>query len=297
MDSELVQLTLNIGASDGDSTPSEVKRGTPTYRSGSLKKSDQVKCSCVNLYENDFTKYLLGDVFHPGGLELTGRMAGEIGLNAHDTVLDVACGQGTTAVYLARNFGCRVLGVDLSEANLSLAGERAKTRGAGDRTTFLKGDAERLPMEDRTCSAVISECAFCTFPDKAVAASEMFRVLKQGGRLGLTDVAADRARLPEEMQTLLFRAACIADARTAEDYQQILAAAGFGDLTTADCSETLLELTGSIRKRLLLAELAAKLKKLGGGIDFGKAKRWLGMAEELIRDGVIGYVLITGRKA
>lgn len=259
---------------------------------------NQIKCSCVSFYENDFTKFLLGDAFHPGGLELTGRMAGEIGLNAHDLVLDVACGQGATAVYLARNFGCQVLGVDLSEANLSLAGEKAKSQGVENRTRFLKGDAEGLPVGEGICSAIISECAFCTFPDKATAASEMFRVLRPGGRLGLTDMIVDRARLPEEMQTLLFRAACIADARTAEEYQQILAGAGFTGFNATDCSETLFELTDKIRRRLLMAELAVGLKKLDlGEVDFGKAKRWPAMAEELIRGGVIGYVLITGRKS
>lgn len=259
---------------------------------------NQIKCSCVSFYENNFTKFLLGDAFHPGGLELTGRMAGEIGLNAHDLVLDVACGQGATAIYLARNFGCRVLGVDLSEANLSLAGEKANAQGVGDKVTFLQGDAERLPVEEGSCSAVISECAFCTFPDKDTAASEMLRVLEPGGRLGQTDMTVDRARLPEEMQTLLFRAACIADARTAGEYQQILAGASFTGLNATDCSETLFELTDHIRRRLLMAELAVGLKKLDlGAVDFGKAKQWLAMAEELIRGGVIGYVLITGRKS
>lgn len=259
--------------------------------------NNQVKCSCVNFYENDLTKYLLGDVFHPGGLELTGQMAGEIGLNTYDRVLDVACGQGATAVYLAQNFECRVIGVDLSEANLALAGEKSKAQRVEDRTMFLKGDAECLPVESGICSAVISECAFCTFPAKVTAASEMFRVLKPGGRLGLTDMTVDRARLPEEMRTLLFRAACIADARMSEEYLQILAAAGFTGLKATDCSETMFDLTGNIRKRLLLAELAVKLKKLDlGEVDFDQAKRWLGMAEGLIRDGVIGYVLITGTK-
>lgn len=259
---------------------------------------NQIKCSCVSFYENDFTKFLLGDAFHPGGLELTGRMAGEIGLNTHDLVLDIACGQGATAIYLARNFGCQVLGVDLSEANLSLAAEKAKVQVMDGKITFLKGDAERLPVEEGSCSAVISECAFCTFPDKDTAASEMLRVLKPGGRLGLTDMTVDRARLPVEMQTLLFRAACIADARTAEEYQQILAGASFTGLNATDCSETLFELTDNIRRKLLMAELAVGLKKLDlGEVDFGKAKQWLAMAEELIRGGVIGYVLITGRKS
>lgn len=259
---------------------------------------DSIKCSCVNFYENDITRLLLGDVFHPGGLELTGRLARAIALNERDVVADVACGPGTTAVFLAQNFGCRVIGVDLSEANLTLAAEKAETQGVAERTTFVAGDAERLPLDESAVSAVISECAFCTFPDKATAAAEMFRVLQPGGQLGLTDMTVDQDRLPVEMQNLLFRAACIADARTTEEYRRIMAGAGFTGLAAADCSDTLFEMTGNIRKRLLMAELAVKLKKLDlGDVDFGQAKHWLAMAEDLISDGVIGYGLLTGLKA
>ncbi len=258
---------------------------------------DNTKCSCVNFYENDMTQFLLGDVFHPGGLELTARMARELGLNEKDLVLDVACGQGTTVNYLVQNFGCRALGIDLSEANLSTARSKAADQETKDRLTFRAGDAEQLPVEDKTCSVVISECAFCTFSDKNTAASEMFRVLRPGGRLGLSDMTVDQARLPLEMQTLLFHAACVADARTAGEYREILARSGFKGLKEIDCSETLLELTGNIRKRLLMAELAVKLKKMDlGEVDFEQGKKWLNMAEELIRTQVIGYVMLTGFK-
>ena len=258
---------------------------------------DSTKCSCVNFYENDITQFLLGDVFHPGGLELTAKMARELGLNEKDLVLDVACGQGATVNYLVQNFGCRATGVDLSEANLSTARAKAADQGVQDKLSFRAGDAEKLPLEDKSCSIVVSECAFCTFPDKNTAASEMYRIMRPAGRLGLSDMIVDQARLPLEMQTLLFRAACVADARTAGEYREILARSGFNGLRETDCSETLLELTGNIRKRLLMAELAVKLKKIDlGEVDFEQGKKWLNMAEDLIRKQVIGYVMITGYK-
>jgi hypothetical protein len=89
----------------------------------------------------------------------------------------------------------------------------------------------------------------------------------------------------------------VADARTAQEYKEILSRAGFKGLTIEDYSEVLLKLTEQIRKRLLLAELAVALKKMQlKEVDFRKGKRWLIMAEELIQERVIGYVLITGRK-
>ncbi len=256
-----------------------------------------IKCSCINFYENNLIRFLLGDILHPGGLELTDILAGKLGLNTNDRALDVASGRGTTALYIARNFGCSVLGVDLSQANVSAAAQVAQAEGLTKQMNFRHGDAEHLPVEDASFDAVISECAFCTFPNKQLAAEEMFRVLRSGGRLGLTDMTVDQSCLPQEMKTLIFWSACVADAGTAQEYKEILSRAGFKGLTIEDYSEVLLKLTEQIRKRLLLAELAVALKKMHlKEVDFRKGKRWLIMAEELIQERVIGYVLITGRK-
>lgn len=256
-----------------------------------------IKCSCINFYENNLIRFLLEDIFHPGGLELTGILAGKLGLTNHDQVLDVACGRGTTAMHIARNFACSVVGVDLSQANLSAAISIARTERLTNQVSFCHGDAEHLPVEDSSFDAVISECAFCTFPNKQSAAKEMFRVLRPGGRLGLTDIAVNQSCLPEEMKTLIFWSACIADARSAQEYQKILSGVGFTGLTVEDHSPVLLKLTEQIRKRLLLAELAVALKKLDlGEVDLNNGKRWLSMAEKLIQEGVTGYVLITGWK-
>ncbi len=111
-------------------------------------------------------------------------MGKELGLQAGDSVLDVACGKGTSACFLAGAFGCRVTGVDLSEKNLEEA--RAKATGEG-----------------------VQELVTCV-----KAAREKFRILKPGGRLGITDMAVDQDGLPEEMKSLLFHVACIAGGLT-----------------------------------------------------------------------------------
>lgn len=258
---------------------------------------NMIKCACANFYENNLIRFLLGDILHPGGLELTGILAKKLSLSNHDRVLDVASGRGTTAIYIARNFGCSVLGVDLSQANLDAAASIVQMERLTNKVSFCHGDAERLPVEDISFDAVISECAFCAFPDKRSAAEEMFRVLRPGGRMGLTDMTVNRSCLSEEMKTTIFWSACIADARPAQEYQRIFSEAGFKQLTVEDHSPVLFRLVEQIRKRLLMAELTIALKKLDlEEVDFQKGKRWLSMAEELIREGVIGYVLITGLK-
>lgn len=84
-------------------------------------------------------------------------------------------------------------------------------------TAFRQGDAEGLPFGDETFGAVISECSFCTFPDKATAAAKMARVLRSGGRLGLIDMTVNGA-LPGGVQDLLAWVACVGGVGTQVDY-------------------------------------------------------------------------------
>src|SRR6266581_4141441 len=141
-----------------------------------------VKACCAAVYQNDYVRLLLGNSFHPGGAELTGHLGEVLGLGPADHVLDVASGKGTSAFVLADAFGCRVTGLDYGERNVAEANAANHPL-----CNFRPGDAERLPFPDASFDAVISECAFCTFPDKPTAAGEMQRVLKPYGRLGLTD--------------------------------------------------------------------------------------------------------------
>src|SRR4029450_4093911 len=103
---------------------------------------------------------------------------------------------------------------------------RSEEQGVATRVRFHHGDAERIPLPDESVDAVMCECAFCTFPDKATAAAEMARVLKPGGRVGITDVALDPERLDAELQSLAGWVACIADARPVEQYVEMLDEAG-----------------------------------------------------------------------
>jgi len=239
----------------------------------------------------------LGDVLHPGGLDLTQHLGELIGLYPEDLVLDVACGRGASAVHLAETFGCHVTGLDYGAENVAAAQALASERGVAHLAVFRQGDAEGLPFDDAAFDAVFSECSFCTFPDKTAAAREMARVLRPGGRLGLTDITVSEA-LPEDLQTLLGWVACVAGAGTLEEYVAILEKAGFTEFTIEDRREALLELVNNVRRKLLAIDLAAGLAKLDlGDLDLGEGKRLARTAVELIESGVVGYTLIKARRA
>jgi len=252
----------------------------------------QVKQCCANLYESDLAQYLLGESFHPGGFEMTRRLADMVSLNSSGRVLDVASGKGTTAVFLAKEFGCEVVGIDYGGQNVEASRALVQAEHLEGRVQFERSDAERLPFADASFDAVICECAFCTFPQKALAAAEFFRVLRPGGRVGISDLTRTEA-LPVDLDGLLAWIACIGDAQTVENYTAYFRGAGFSVDQVEPHHQALQEMVDQIRRKLLGAEIMTGLNKLQlPGIDLGAAKRMASSAAEAIKQGHLGYVLI-----
>ncbi len=256
----------------------------------------ELKTCCAALYESEWAKLLLGESFHPGGLELTERLGLILDLKPGRCVLDVAAGAGTSAIFLAQRFGCEVVGVDYGPGIVAEATAAAAEAGLSGQVTFRQGDAERLDFEAESFDALICECAFCTFPDKTAAAAEFAHVLRPGGRAGLSDLTRG-GPLPQELEGLLAWVACIADALPLNDYQTHLRRAGFAIDQTESHPAALGDMVRRVRTRLLGAELMVKLNKLDfPGADFEQAKRLARSASEAVRAGDLGYALVIATK-
>jgi len=160
----------------------------------------------------------------------------------------------------------------------------------------VEGDAERLPLESGSFDAVVCECAFCTFPDKATAAAEFRRVLRPGGRLGLSDLTR-AGPLPPDLDGLLAWVACIADARPTAEYVAYLQGAGLTVDSIELHDEALGELVARVRTKLLGAQLLVSLKKLDlPAVDFGQAQALARSAAAAVTAGTLGYALVTGTR-
>ena len=257
----------------------------------------EIKTCCSTAYQSDVARLLLGDSFHPGGLKLTEHLGTLLHLGPQQRVLDVAAGQGRSAIALAQRFGCQVLGIEYGTEAVKKATETATEVGVTHLVTFQQGDAERLPVSDGTFDAVICECAFCTFPDKATAASEFLRVLKPGGQVGLSDLTRT-GDVPAALQGLLAWIACIADAQPVSSYTRYLTEAGLTVDLIEGHDEALREMVQQIRGKLLGAELLIGLKKLDlpGSLDFEQAKALAKAAATAIQMSKFGYVVIIASK-
>lgn len=265
-----------------------------SYRAGAAGDTEAAKSCCAAVYGIDLVGLFLGDSYHPGGVDLTRRLAQLLAMEPGQRVLDIASGIGTTAVLLAAEHDLDVVGVDLGAAQVSKAAARAHAAGVADRVEFRVGDAEHLPLDGDDFDVVVSECAFCTFPDKPTAAAEAARVLRSGGRLGLTDVWLRPDRLDPELAGLAGRIACIADARPIDDTSALLEGAGFR-IDTVERHDDALAVTVELVQARLRALRLLDLPLLRT-FDIRRAVRVAARVAEIIDRGDAGYFILTATK-
>lgn len=251
--------------------------------------AEALKSCCAAVYSSEVARLLLGDSFHPGGARLTAQLGRALRVGPGATVVDIATGRGTSALQVARETGCDVVGVDLSATNVAAATAAAESAGLAARTRFLRGDAEALPLPDACADGALCECALCTFPDKHAAARELARVLRPGARLALADVTALRSQLPAELSSLSAWVACLGDARSLADIAHLLAAAGLELELVERHDQALADLLERVGARLRAARAV-----LGDWTDDGL--RLVASAEDALGRGALGYAVVIARR-
>lgn len=251
--------------------------------------AQQVKACCAAAYGSTAARVVLGDSFHPGGAALTARLVSALDVEPGGLVVDVASGLGTSAIQVARETGCDVIGVDLSHECVAHAAAAAERQGLSARVRFLRCDAEALPLPDGSADGVLCECALCTFPDKERAAAELARVLRPGARLALSDVTAEPGRLPTELQTLEAWVACVGNAHPLEDIGGLLTSAGLAVEASERHDDALLELVERVDARLRALRLV-----LGEAVEQGLTLTRA--ARQALDDGALGYAAVIARR-
>ena len=153
-------------------------------------------------------------------------------LNEGETVLDLGSGGGIDVLLSARRVGPsgRAYGLDMTTEMLDLAREHARQAGAGN-AEFLRGQIEAIPLPDSSVDVVISNCVINLSTDRPAVFAESFRVLRPGGRLGITDILAEDHLTPAERTERGAPAGCIAGAPSFAEYRAGLAEAGFAAIT------------------------------------------------------------------
>ncbi len=152
-------------------------------------------------------------------------------LRPGETVVDLGSGGGIDCFLASRKVGLqgRVIGVDMTPEMLDRA-RSAAVKGSYANTEFRLGEIENLPVGNGVADVVISNCVINLSPDKQRVFREVFRILKPGGRMMISDIVL-RGELPEKARkSLELWSGCVAGAMLKEDYLQAIREAGFAEV-------------------------------------------------------------------
>jgi ubiquinone/menaquinone biosynthesis C-methylase UbiE len=221
-----------------------------------IAKQDQQSCcpSCSggasSLLPADAVGYLKEDLQHIPEEAIMGLGCGNptaiADLKAGEVVLDLGSGTGVDVFLAANKVGPtgRVIGVDMTEEMVDKAKSIARDHGYHN-VEFRLGEIEKLPVEDKSVDAVISNCVINLSPDKSTVFREAYRVLKPGGRLTVSDIVSERALPGEIKNDLNAWACCIGGALEYQEYLGKVKKAGFEDVRVVSSKEFYIEGEGS----------------------------------------------------
>lgn len=158
-----------------------------------------------------------------------------------EVVVDLGSGGGLDVFLAAQRVGPtgKVFGIDMTPDMLALARKNAEQEGY-ENVEFLEGRIDQIPLPDGCANLIISNCVINLAPDKVAVFKEMYRILKPGGRVAVSDIALKK-ELPSELaDNVAALVGCIAGAISISDYEEGLKEAGFSEVAVVDSQADLM---------------------------------------------------------
>ncbi|KAI3432717.1 hypothetical protein D9Q98_004260 [Chlorella vulgaris] len=193
--------------------------------------SQQYHSESIARYERMFGTGFIS----PGGKEAHQEFCRVLNLQPDEQVLDVGCGLCGGAHYMARNYGCYVYGIDLSVNMILTALERAAAAGNGDKVSFEVSDCCKRDFPDASFDVVISRDTLLHVADKETLFQRLFKVLRPGGRLLISDYCKAEGQPSEGFAAYIKQRGY--NLRTLEEYRGLLEQAGFDGVAAFDRTE------------------------------------------------------------
>jgi SAM-dependent methyltransferase len=216
-------------------------------------------------------------------------------IGASSNVLEIASGSGGPALFMARETGCRVTGVDLNEAGVAAANAAAADQGLSDRTRFVRGDArEALPFDVGSFDALVCIDSINHMYDRMRVLSEWHRVLRSGGRLLFTD--------PITVTGMIRREEMVARSGSMGDFvftppgldETLLNSAGFELTRVEDVTPNMEAVAAAWREAR--ASHAVELDQLEGAEANAKFQEFLAVVERLASERRLSRLAFLARK-
>jgi ubiquinone/menaquinone biosynthesis C-methylase UbiE len=235
------------------------------------------KCDVFDFFAN----HLGLTVIHPGGLKATKKLLDTLEIDSNTKVLDIACGKGSTAFYLAEKYGCSVVGIDISEELIQEAKDVCKKKRLNNKVKFVVGNAMDLPFDDNQFDIAISQGILVFVSDKTKTITEASRVLKNGGKAGWVELSWKKEPDEDFLDKVhnVLRAYCLSNARTYDGWKKVFKRANTHNLTvikgktiTSNFFETLKEegivnTTKIMFNSIFNSEVRSRLKIMGNFVE------------------------------
>ncbi len=233
------------------------------------------------------------DQDHFGGLAATDALARHAKINESTHVLDLCCGLGGPARYLAYHHGCRVTGVDMNTDRLAGAVRLTERTKLQDRVLFHHANALQTGLADETFDVIVSQEAFCHIPDKKTLIAECVRLLKPGGRIVYTDILA-RNSMTNEIRSRLENEMVFSELSTLEQYCHLLEGKGCQVVEVEDLSDDWAQIL--IDRLAMYRSLKEQTVSSFGLAHFQKWDRTYSFFVDLYRSGELGGGRFVARK-
>ena len=233
------------------------------------------------------------DQDHFGGLAATDALARHAKINESTHVLDLCCGLGGPARYLAYHHGCRVTGVDMNTDRLAGAVRLTERTKLQDRVLFHHANALQTGLADETFDVIVSQEAFCHIPDKKTLIAECVRLLKPGGRIVYTDILA-RNSMTNEIRSRLENEMVFSELSTLEQYCHLLEEKSCQVVEVEDLSDDWAQIL--IDRLAMYRSLKEQTVSSFGLAHFQKWDRTYSFFVGLYRSGELGGGRFVARK-
>ena len=233
------------------------------------------------------------DQDHFGGLAATDALARHAKINESTHVLDLCCGLGGPARYLAYHHGCRVTGVDMNTDRLAGAVRLTERTKLQDRVLFHHANALQTGLADETFDVIVSQEAFCHIPDKKTLIAECVRLLNPGGRIVYTDILA-RNSMTNEIRSRLESEMAFSELSTLEQYCHLLEEKSCQVVEVEDLSDDWAQIL--IDRLAMYRSLKEQTVSSFGLAHFQKWDRTYSFFVDLYRSGELGGGRFVARK-
>jgi len=213
-----------------------------------MSKSEECTIEKCDIF--DFMAQHVGlSVLHPGGFEATSELAKRWDFEEDKKIIDIACGKGTTAIYLARRFGCRVIGIDFSERLIEEAKYLAKRKKVENLVSFQVADALNLPFFEGEFDGAVSQAMLVLVDDKKKAIKETMRVIKPGGKAGWVELSWKKEPTKEFLDKVSNEicAYCMANVEIFEGWKALFLEAVFKKIDVLQFSMNFQGMRGMLR--------------------------------------------------